>query len=296
MNIVSKLHLLTEPSPLRTNARSANACAECSAFKACLAHLFSGHETQQFENLAIVRRGVKRHSVLYRANDRFEMLYAVRFGQFKLLRRDSMGEQRVAQFHMQGDLIGLDAIATGRHNFSVMALENSEVCEIPYAGITKMITNEPSMQRIFFQSMSVALNEQYERSHLLSLPSLDVRFASFLLQLSGRYARLGYSDKSFRLGMTRGDIGSYLGTTIESISRLISRFNAQGAVSIAGRTVELRNRAYLLSMLNSRNDGTTRTLSTGHPSATLGSYGAAQASLFTGAGHRDTTELDFDGQ
>jgi CRP/FNR family transcriptional regulator len=66
---------------------------------------------------------------------------------------------------------------------------------------------------------------------------------------------LGYSDRSFRLGMTRGDIGSYLGTTVESVSRVISRFNAQGAVSISGRTVELRNRAYLVSILRSKNNG-----------------------------------------
>jgi CRP/FNR family transcriptional regulator len=255
MHTLIRLRPLTEHNVVRTTDRSPNACAECSAFKTCFASLLSDHDAQQFEKLVIVRRRVTRHASLYRQDDRFEMLYAVRFGQFRLVRSDANGEQRVAQFHMQGDLIGLDAIARGRHNFRLMALENSEVCEIPYAGIAKMIATQPTMQRYFLQSMSVALNDQYERSSLLSLPSLDERFASFLLQLSERYGRLGYSDRSFRLGMTRGDIGSYLGTTVESVSRVISRFNAQGAVSIRGRTVELRDRTYLLSILSSKNDG-----------------------------------------
>jgi CRP/FNR family transcriptional regulator len=255
MHTLTRLRPLTEQNVVRATDRPANACAECSAFKTCFASLLSDHEAQQFEKLVVVRRRVIRHASLYREGDRFEMLHAVRFGQFKLVRSDASGEQRVAQFHMQGDLIGLDAIATGRHNFRLMALENSEVCEIPYAGIAKMMATQPTMQRYFLQSMSVALNDQYGRSSLLSLPSLDERFASFLLQLSERYGRLGYSDRSFRLGMTRGDIGSYLGTTVESVSRVISRFNAQGAVSISGRTVELRNRAYLLSILRSKNDG-----------------------------------------
>jgi CRP/FNR family transcriptional regulator len=255
MHTITRLRPLTAHNGVRTTGRSAIACSECSAFKTCFANLLSDQEAQQFEKLGIVRRRVIRHASLYRPDDRFEMLYAVRFGQFKLVHSDANGEQRVAQFHMQGDLIGLDAIATGRHNFRLMAMENSEVCEIPYAGIAKMIATQPTMQRHFLQSMSVALNDQYKRSSLLSLPSLDERFASFLLQLSERYARLGYSDRSFRFGMTRGDIGSYLGTTVESVSRVISRFNAQGAVSISGRTVELRNRAYLVSILGCKNDG-----------------------------------------
>jgi CRP/FNR family transcriptional regulator len=214
-------------------------------------NLLSAQESLQFEQLVVGRRRVARHASLYHEHDRFDMLYAVRYGQFKLLSRDANGSQRVAQFCMPGDLVGLDAIATGRHNFRLMALENSEVCEIPFAGVTKMMASEPVIQRRFLQSMSLALNDQYGRSALLSLASLDERFASFLLQMGERYSRLGYSEKSFRLSMTRGDIGSYLGTTVESVSRLVSRFNAQGAVSITGRTVDLIDRDHLLSILSS---------------------------------------------
>jgi CRP/FNR family transcriptional regulator len=249
------MQMPTKPLPvgaqhakLGAKEHSSLACRGCSAQKACLPGLLTDYETLQFEKLVTGRRRVARHACLYREHDRLEMIYAVRFGQFKQLCRDATGGTRVAQFHMPGDLIGLDAIATGRHNFRSVALENCEVCELPYAGVTTMMASDPAIQRRFLQSMSMALNEQYGRCSLLARSGLDERFASFLLQLGDKYSRLGYSHKTFRLSMTRGDIGSYLGTTIESVSRLISRFNAQGAVSIIGRSVELRDREYLLSL------------------------------------------------
>jgi CRP/FNR family transcriptional regulator, anaerobic regulatory protein len=250
------MHMTSNPLPIveqhaKPDAKefSSSACQACSAQKACLPSLLTDCETLQFEKLVIGRRRVVRNASLYHEHDRLEMLYAVRFGQFKLICLEATGGTRVAQFYMPGDLMGLDAIATGRHNFRLVALENSEVCELPYVSITTMMASNPAIQQRFLQSMSTALNDQFGRSSLLARPALDERFAGFLLQLGDKYSRLGYSPRAFRLSMSRGDIGSYLGTTIESVSRLISRFNAQGAVLIIGRWVELRDREYLLSML-----------------------------------------------
>lgn len=258
MHIITKLHpqIVRLASPHSADCPSTD-CAACSANKACVPSLLNDYETRQFETLVAGRRRVSRHGSLFREHDRLQMLYAVRYGQFKLVCRDATGGERVAQFYMPGDLVGFDAIASGRHNFRLVALENSEVCEIPFAGIASMMATEPTIQRYFLQLMSTALNEQHGRSSLLSLPSLDERFASFLLHLGERFSRLGYSDKSFRLSMTRGDIGSYLGTTVESVSRLIARFNAHGAVSIKGRTVELLSREHLLSILSNGVHGVT---------------------------------------
>jgi CRP/FNR family transcriptional regulator len=205
-------------------------------------------ETLLFEKMATGSRRVARHTALYRRHDPLSMLYLVRFGQFKLI-DCALNEQRVAGLPMAGDLMGLDAIATGRYTFGTIALESSEVYEIPFAAIVKTMNVEPAFQRHFLQTMSQAISAEHRQSRLLAAPSLDQRFASFLLQLGDKYARLGYSDKSYRLSMSRGDIGSYVGTSIESISRLISRFNAQGAVSIKGRMVELRDRPYLQDLL-----------------------------------------------
>ncbi len=224
---------------------SCEGCSACPLINLCLPSDFNEREVRKFESVVVGRRRIARHTSLYRQHDSFRTLYAIRFGQFKLIGGDHLGAQRVAGFHMAGDLVGLDGIAIGHHRFRLMALENSEVCEIPFAALVRVMSVEPAIQRKLLQMMSAAFFEEHEHSRLLSTSSLDQRFASFLLNYGARFARLGYSDKSFRLSMSRGDIGSYLGTTVESVSRLIARFNAQGAVSIIGREANLHDPDYL---------------------------------------------------
>lgn len=223
-------------------------CSSCSSRKACISRDFNERETHMFEHLTAGKRRVLRDTSLYRKHDSLRMLYIVRYGQFKLISENSNGKQQVVGFYMAGDLMGIDMIATGLHQFRVVALENSEVCEIPFSEATDMMSVEPAIQHGFFQAMSVSLNNVYSRSPFLAKIALDARFANFLLMLGEKYGRLGYSQKSFRLSMSRGDIGSYLGISIESVSRLISRFNAQGAVSVNGRMVELCDRPYLQTL------------------------------------------------
>lgn len=249
MNSSSNVLLAKEIAEMASKKRiTADPCFPCSCChlrKLCIARNFNQRETLRFENMLTGKRRLSRHTSLYRRHDILSMLYVVRFGQLKLIGGDQHSEQRVAGFAMAGDLLGLDAIATGKHNFRVMALENSEVCEIPFAAFTSMMIGEPAVQRQFLETMSAALNDTYSRAFLLAKTSQDARFAGFLLTLGEKYARLGYSDGSYQLSMPRSDIGSYLGTSPESVSRMIARFNAQGAVSIQGRAVKVRDRAYL---------------------------------------------------
>jgi CRP/FNR family transcriptional regulator len=235
---------------LEPRRQAAGECPMCGAQKSCLSALFIDTDVGCFEGIVTGRRRVARDASLFRERDMFSTLFAVRFGQFKSTRRNSSGALSVFRFHMGGELIGLDAIASGRHGFRLTALENSEVCEISYSAITKIMAAQPQVLRRFLEFMSAALNDEAEHSSMLSRTSLDERFSSFLLELGAKYERLGYSGKSFRLGMTRADIGSYLGITVESVSRLISRFNAQSAVSISGRTVEIYDHDYLRAVLS----------------------------------------------
>lgn len=192
----------------------------------------------------IKRRRVEKHASLAREGEEMASLYSLRFGQIKVIGRE-YDEHQVTGFHMPGDLIGLESIASGRHRFRLVALEDCEVCEIPVVSVAKLIAQHSALQNKLVFSFSAALDEAYNRAAILSMRSLDRRFAGFLLALSTKYSRIGYSGNSFRLVMTRGDIGSYLATSIESVSRLISRFNSRGAALIQGRTVDIINRPYL---------------------------------------------------
>ncbi len=225
-------------------------CALCGAAKSCLPMLFHTGDAEILDTVLTGKRRVERNAVLCRENDRFDMLYVVRSGQFKVLSRDPGGTLHVVKFYMPGDIIGMEAIAAGVHVARVMALEDSEVCEISYRNVRQAMASAPQLGEQFLKIMSGALANNYERSCLLSMASLDERFAGFLLDLSNKYERRGYSSRSFRLSMTRSDIGSYLGTTVETVSRLIARFNTQHGVSISGRLVELHDREQLRAVLD----------------------------------------------
>jgi CRP/FNR family transcriptional regulator len=192
-----------------------------------------------------------RHDYLYRPGARLVLLHVVRFGQFKLVGEDSSGQERVAGFYMAGDWMGLDAISIGRHRFGVRALDDAEVIEIDFSAATQMIRGHPQIQQQFLAAFSDALCNE-DSDSINSGDSLDWRFAHFLLNLGKKYARLGYSQKSFRLSMSRSDIGCYLGTAAATISRLVARFNSEGVVTILGRNVEVHDLAALDALCSGR--------------------------------------------
>lgn len=228
-------------------------CDSCALQKKCAIRNLGKSETQQFEGLITGRRRLIRNASVFRKNEIRDRLYVVRSGQFKLTGEDWTGNRKVLDFYLPGDLMGLDAIAIGRHNYQFIALENSEVCEISLANITNMMSVKSEIQMQFLQIMSESLNSAFTHSFLLAM-SLDQRFAAFLLWISEKHASLGYSNLNFRLAMSRSDIGSYIHATGASISRLITKFNTDGAVSIQGRLVEVRDRKYLVGLASRDED------------------------------------------
>lgn len=253
MKIVPRvLHRLQTVQSAATKTVFHSSCSSCALRKVCISSNLDERDMQHFEVLISGKRRIARHANLLKKDETLDKLYVVRSGQFKLTVQDAAGQRRVAEFYLPGDVMGLDAIANGQHNYALVALEGSEVCEIPFERIVNMMGVEPAIQRLFLKIMSVSLNNAFNRSFLVAT-SLEERFSGFLLRLAEKHGRLGYSSKSFRLGMPRGDIGSYLGTSLESVSRLVARFNAHGAVAIHGRMVELRDWGYLHAV-TSRND------------------------------------------
>jgi CRP/FNR family transcriptional regulator, anaerobic regulatory protein len=200
------------------------------------------------DRLAGYRRRLARDEVLFRRDQPFAMVYEVRFGHLKSSRPDHRGHPHVTAFYMSGDLMGLDAIASGRHAGTTVALEDSEVCELPYARLLEAMRGSASMM----QSFHAALSQEIVREQAVLLHA-DMngaeRLASLLLDLSARYAERGYSGRRFRLRMSRADMGNYLGLTIESISRLLGRFRAAGWIALDKRDIELLEYDTLLGLL-----------------------------------------------
>jgi CRP/FNR family transcriptional regulator len=231
------LSYVTVPA-LNVSALKAS-CAGCSMHQLCLPMGLDDVDVNRLDQIIGRRRRIARDENLYRMGDPFQNLYAVRFGHFKTSQNNPSGEQQITGFQMAGELLGMDAISADRHHCDAVALEDSEVCEIPFPRLEELFGHIPTLLHHFHRMMSQEITREQNVMLLLGNMRAEQRFAVFLVNLSTRYAARGYSATSFQLRMSREDIGNYLGLTIESVSRLLSRFKKQGLLSVDKREVTL---------------------------------------------------------
>jgi CRP/FNR family transcriptional regulator len=233
--------------PLNIKALKAS-CAQCSMHQLCLPMGLDEGDIRRLDEVIGRRRRVARDERLYQMGEPFRHLYAIRFGHFKTYQVNAAGEQQITGFQMAGELLGMDAISGDRHHCDAVALEDTEVCEIPFAGLEELFGHVPMLLRHFHRIMSQEITREQNVMLLLGNMRAEQRFAVFLVNLSSRYAARGYSPTSFQLRMSREDIGNYLGLTIESVSRLLSRFKKQGLLTIDKREVTLLQPVLLRAM------------------------------------------------
>ena len=222
-------------------AKLRNACSTCSVRELCLPAGLDLEELAQVDKMVNRRRPVRRGDYLYRAGTELQSLYAIRSGFIKSCVLHEDGREQVAGFHMTGDLLGLDAISAGRHLCDTVALEDTEVCDIPFALLERLAREIPSLQSHFNRIMSREIVRDHGVMLLLGSMRAEERLAAFLLNLSQRFATRGYSSTEFNLRMTREEIGSYLGLKLETISRVLSRFQQEGLIQVRNRYLKIND-------------------------------------------------------
>jgi len=215
------------------------ACSTCSLRELCLPAGLDQQELEKVDRMVNRRRPIRRGDYLYRSGAALESLYAIRIGFMKSCVLHEDGREQVAGFHMMGDLIGLDAIGSERHICDAVALEDSEVCEIPLAVLERLSRDMPSLQQHFHRILSREIARDHGVMLLLGTMRAEERLAAFLLNLSQRFAARGYSPTEFYLRMTRQDIGSYLGLKLETISRALSRFHEEKLIEVRTRHLKI---------------------------------------------------------
>ena len=235
--------LFTTTRKQSATVRSRIGCSTCNLREVCLPADIGSDETS-LDELVHARKRVKRGATLYRAGDACNSLYAVRAGFFKSRLVLEDGRDQVVGFHMGGELLGLDGMGTDRHTADAIALEDSEVCVIPCAHL-----EQPHLQRSLRRVMSRELVRDQNVMMLLGTMRAEERLAAFLLNLSQRFRARGYSHVEFHLRMTREEIGSYLGLSLETVSRLFSRFQAEGFISVQQKHIAIHDIGALASVL-----------------------------------------------
>jgi CRP/FNR family transcriptional regulator len=225
-------------------------CSSCSLRELCLPMGLSHEEIEHLDSLVYTRKRVKRGENLYGAGDNFNSLYAVRSGFFKTNVILEDGRDQVTGFHMPGEILGLDGIGTDRHTCNALALEDGEVCVIPFARLEELSREVRNLQHQFHKVMSREIVRDQGIMMLLGTMRAEERLAAFLINLSQRFVARGYSPSEFHLRMTREEIGSYLGLKLETVSRIFSRFQEQGLVSVQQKHIRILDTDGLKRLLN----------------------------------------------
>ena len=230
--------VLRQPAPSVRTGGCEVSCASCNLRDSCLSGGVPAEDLERVADIVYTRRRIKRGEILFRAGDESRCLYAIRSGFFKTSLIDD-GREQVTGFFMAGELLGMEGFGGGGYKDSAVALEDSDVCMMPYALIEKIARDVPSLQ----WRLHVMLAREIVRGQgvmlLLGSMSAEQRLATFLLDLSRRYLRRGYSGSRFLLRMKREEIGSYLGLKIETVSRLFTAFQQDGLLDVQYRQVSI---------------------------------------------------------
>jgi CRP/FNR family transcriptional regulator len=236
--------------PVRTLRHAAEAsgatalntlCSSCHLRDLCLPCGMQQPDVDRLDSLTFARRRVLAGQTLYRECDRFQFIYAVRAGTLKSSLMLVDGREQVSGFHIAGELVGLDGVAQGRHASTTTALEDTEICAIPYAHLTNLAAGASSMHHVISRLMSREILREGSLMMLLGSMNADERLAAFLLNLSQRYAARGYSEREFHLRMSRAEIGSYLGMKLETVSRTFSALQQEGLLEVDKRHVRIND-------------------------------------------------------
>jgi CRP/FNR family transcriptional regulator len=217
------------------------ACSECSLRDLCLPLGLSAADMHALEGTIKSHRKLSKGDFLYRVGDPFRALFAIRSGSTKTCEIAADGSVQITGFHLSGELLGIDAISSEKHPCDVVALETTEICELPFGKLEALARELPGLQHQLFRIMSREIMEEEVQLLMLGRMKAEERLAAFLLSFSRRYQRLGQSPSDLRLPMSRQDLGDYLGLALETVSRLFSRFQEEKLITVQGRSVKLLN-------------------------------------------------------
>ncbi len=226
------------------------ACSNCNLRELCMPLGLNDEELARIDKVVSLRRKVKRGDTLFRNGERFTSLFAIRTGFFKTCVASEDGRDQVTGFQMAGEIVGLDGIVNDHHTCDAVALEDAEVCVMPFDRIEELSREVNALQRHVHKIMSREIVRENGVMLLLGSMRAEERLAAFLLNLVQRLHARGFSRSELVLRMTREEIGSYLGLKLETVSRTFSKFVEDGIVEVKQRHVRIINPDALREIVN----------------------------------------------
>jgi CRP/FNR family transcriptional regulator, anaerobic regulatory protein len=229
----------TDPCKTQSLTDLKKNCSSCNLRELCMPVALASEDLNELDKLVTARRRIRKHENLFRAGDPFYGIYAVKTGTFKTLVNNQDGSEQVIGFQMTGEILGLDGLGASAHMCSAVALEDSEACVIPYESLDELSQRFHGLQMHFHRIMGREIVKDQNVMLLLGSMRAEQRLAAFLLNLAERQKTRGFSSSTMVLRMTREEIGSYLGLTIETVSRTLSKLQKDGYIQIEQKNLTI---------------------------------------------------------
>ena len=231
------------------------ACSNCNLRELCMPIGFNAEDMQKLDEVVATRRRVKQGDLLFRDGEPFKSLFAIRTGFFKTCVSTADGREQVTGFQMAGEIIGLDGIVSDHHSCNAVALEDADVCVMPFANVEELSREFPVLQRHVHKIMSREIVRENSMMMLIGNMRSEERLAAFLLNLVQRLHARGFSQSEITLRMSREEIGSYLGMKLETVSRAFSKFSDEGIIEVKQRYVKIVDADALKKIFNPQSCG-----------------------------------------
>jgi CRP/FNR family transcriptional regulator len=235
-------------TPPRGEACPPVACKDCGIYQVCLPLGLDAADTALLDRLVKRREHYRRGEVLFRANEPFTHVFAVRSGSVKTCLSTDDGRVQITGFYMPGELLGLSALDSRVYSCEARALEPTTVCKVTAKCFDELAEKFPAIQHKVLCIMSNQIRHDEALMLLLGKSTAEERLATYLLSLSHRLALRHYPAAQFRLSMSRGDIGSYLGIAEETVCRVLARFHQEGVIASRRRLVHINDRVRLAAI------------------------------------------------
>jgi CRP/FNR family transcriptional regulator len=226
------------------------ACSNCNLRELCMPMGLTDADMKRIDEVVATRRKVPKGENLFHNGEKFNALYAIRTGFFKTCVSSEDGRDQVTGFQMAGEVIGLDGIVSDRHTCDAVALEDAEVCVMPFDRIEELSREVNALQHHVHKIMSREIVREHGVMLMLGSMRAEERLAAFLLNLVQRLHARGFSQSELVLRMTREEIGSYLGLKLETVSGTFSKFADEKIVEVKQRHVRILNTDALKALVN----------------------------------------------
>lgn len=233
-------------------------CSQCSLASLCLPRGLNNEELESLTSIVKRERPLVKGEPLFELGQPFKSLYAIRTGSVKVYLPTNEGDEQIVGFHMPGELLGFDGMGHDVHCCSAVALESSSICELPYSRLHDLSHELPSLTDHFMTLMSHEIADEHAMMLMLAKKSAEARMATFLLSLSARFSKRGFSAKQFNLTMSRHDIANYLGLAVETVSRIMTHMQEEGLIDVDRRFVSIVDMPGLRSLAGIRDPQVTQ--------------------------------------